>query len=87
MRTKKIGTWILKQGSINTALVDATANLLLNSINDEVSKVIAPNGLDFAVMAIKINKSIYKLFAFKLNEAEKLLEPYDYAQFLVTSRD
>lgn len=73
---KKVGTWILKQGSINTVLADATAISLLATMGSDRVKLKIPDGCTFGVMAIKSGEVIYKLFAFQLKEAESLLPTY-----------
>ena len=79
---RKVGTWSLKQGSINTVLADATAVNLLSSITNERVKLKVPDGCNFCVMAIKSGEVIYKLFAFQLAEAENLLQTHALADYL-----
>lgn len=79
---RKVGTWILKQGSINTVLADATAINLLGNMGDQRVKIKVPEGCSFAVMAIKSGEVIYKLFAFQLAEAESLLPTYALVDYL-----
>ena len=61
------GYWTLKQGSLNTALVEATATLLLWQMEgtEEVT-IKMVNDCGFVIMAIRSGENSYRLFAFQL---------------------
>lgn len=72
------GYWTLKQGSLNTALVEGTATLLLWQMEgtEEVT-IKMVNDCGFAIMAIRSGENKYRLFAFSIDQADTLL-PEEY---------
>lgn len=77
------GYWILKQGSLNTALVEGTATLLLWQMEgtEEVT-IKMVNDCGFAIMAIRSGENKYRLFAFSIDQADTLLpEEYKLSYF------